>query len=116
MSEPTEGRLDPNAVWAALAYALGPVSGLVVLLYRGDERFVRFHALQSVIGGGLLLLAGGVLRLLSGLPVFGFLYGYLLQLFLLIVFTAWVWFVAAALRGRRARLPWVGAAVERYLY
>lgn len=116
MSEPLAGRPDPNSVWGALAYALGPVSGLVVLLYRGEDRFVRFHALQSVIGGGLLVLAGGLLRLLSGLPVFGFLYRYLLQLFLFLVFAAWVWFVASALRGRRARLPWVGAAVERYLY
>src|SRR5215208_6372336 len=47
--------LDPN-VAAALAYAIGWVSGAVLLIFE-PNKFVRFHALQSTIVFGALSLA-----------------------------------------------------------
>ena len=47
--------LDPN-VAAALAYAVGWVSGVVLLVFE-PNKFVRFHALQSTIVFGGLSLA-----------------------------------------------------------
>jgi uncharacterized membrane protein len=47
--------LDPN-VAGALAYALGWVSGVVLLVFE-PNKFVRFHALQSAIVFGALSLA-----------------------------------------------------------
>ncbi len=47
--------LDPN-VAAALAYAVGWVSGVVLLVFE-PNKFVRFHALQSTIVFGALSLA-----------------------------------------------------------
>ena len=46
-AEKTASGLDANLA-AALAYALGWVSGLVFLLTEHDNKFVRFHAMQSV--------------------------------------------------------------------
>ena len=39
--------IDPN-VAAALAYAIGWVSGVILLVFE-PNKFVRFHALQSII-------------------------------------------------------------------
>ena len=51
--------LDPN-VAAVLAYAIGWVSGIVLLIVE-PNRFVRFHAWQSTIAFGGLSLAWMVL-------------------------------------------------------
>lgn len=55
--------LEPQFA-AALAYLAGPFSGAVILMAERDNRYVRFHAWQAIIGlGGLGLLA--VVLLLS---------------------------------------------------
>jgi uncharacterized membrane protein len=52
----TASGLDAN-VAAALAYAVGWVTGAAFLLFEPDNKFVRFHALQSIIVFGALSLA-----------------------------------------------------------
>ena len=47
---------DAN-VAAALAYLLGWISGVAILLIERHNAFVRFHALQSVLVFGFLSLA-----------------------------------------------------------
>ena len=47
---------DAN-VAAALAYVLGWISGVVLLVTERQNRFVRFHALQSILVFGALSLA-----------------------------------------------------------
>ena len=44
----------PPNVAAALAYVLGWVSGLVVLLVEKEDRSVRYHAAQSILVFGVL--------------------------------------------------------------
>lgn len=39
---------DPK-LWAALSYALGLLSGAIVLAVEKDDLYVRFHAMQSVL-------------------------------------------------------------------
>lgn len=43
-------QIEPN-VMAALAYAIPLVMGVVVLLTEKENKFVRFHAFQSIIFG-----------------------------------------------------------------
>ena len=52
----TSSGLDEN-VAGALSYALGWITGLGFLLTEPANKFVRFHALQSVIVFGGLSLA-----------------------------------------------------------
>ena len=55
-TEKTSTGLDANLA-AALSYLLGFVSGAVFLVLEKENRFVRFHALQSVLAfGGVTLL------------------------------------------------------------
>ena len=57
--------LQPNAA-ALFSYLLGIISGIVFLVIEKDNKFVRFHALQSIITFGGIL----VLRILCGIIVF----------------------------------------------
>jgi uncharacterized membrane protein len=85
------------------------VSGIIVLVLEKDNRFVRFHALQSVLAfGGITLLW----VLLNAVPILGFLLGVLV----IIPGSAVVWLVMMfkAYQGDEFKLPIVGPiAAER---
>ena len=58
---PSSTGLEPTLA-AALSYLAGPFSGILILLVERANSFVRFHALQSIIGlGGLGILSVGTL-------------------------------------------------------
>ena len=54
----------------ALAYLLGPITGILFLLMEKGNKFVRFHAMQSTI------LFGGLFVSISSLVLFRFLDGW----------------------------------------
>lgn len=111
--------IDRNAA-AALAYLLGPVSGLVVLATVADD-YVRFHARQSAAASAALfalyLLVGIAAALLGSLPVVGPAFDALTAALPVAFGLAWVglWAVLsrAAYRGQRFALPVLGPLVER---
>jgi len=49
-NQSTKPQLEPN-VLATLAYAIPLVMGIVVILTEKENKFVRFHAFQSIIFG-----------------------------------------------------------------
>ncbi len=58
-------RGDPSRnLVAALSYLLGFVTGAVVLLVEKDDKFIRFHAMQSVTIFGALFVINIVLGLI----------------------------------------------------
>lgn len=80
--------LDPT-IAAALAYLAGPFSGIVILLAERTNRFVLFHAWQSIIG------LGGLGAIAVGLMVFSFVA--LLITPVLFVVMYWLAFITAGL-------------------
>jgi uncharacterized membrane protein len=102
----------------ALAYLAGPLSGALLLVVEGTDRYVRFHAWQALIGLGTL-----------GLTAF-FCLG-LAFLMLMVsprIFSAMLWMAAIAAaawvalwaiclvqayKGRRWKMPFAGAQAER---
>jgi uncharacterized membrane protein len=87
---------------AALAYALGPLSGIAcILLYREDP-YVRFHGWQSLLFGAFVALAVAAMDLvpLLGLGMVFFLMVAAGALTLLFMWQAW--------RGRWFVLPLLG--------
>jgi uncharacterized membrane protein len=96
-------------VAAALAYGLGWISGLALLLTERENRFVRFHAMQSaIVFGGLCVLW----FIGTSMPPFGWFLSFIVippvsaVLWLLLMFKAY--------QGERFKLPYVGdIAAER---
>ena len=94
-------------ILAGLAYAAGFVSGLIVWLVEKDNRFVRFHALQSIV----LALAWTALGLvLQFLPVIGEPLGILVNIGGCVL---WIMAVVRAFQGDWYRLPLIGDFAAR---
>ena len=101
-TERTSTGFDAN-VAAALSYLVGFVTGIIFLVLEKENRFVRFHALQST-----LLFAGIVALdiLLQIVPILGAL----VVVFLVIPASAVLWLLLMfkAYQGEEYRLPLVG--------
>jgi uncharacterized membrane protein len=97
--------LDPN-VAGALCYVLAFVTGIVFLIIEKKNRFVRFHAFQSVAVFGAL----SVLSLIAGfIPVIGWLIGFLVGPVWLIL---WILLMVKAYQGEQFKLPLAGDWAE----
>jgi uncharacterized membrane protein len=109
--------LSPN-VAAALAYLAGPFSGILVLLVERSNRFVRFHAWQSVIAlGGLGLIVAALISTaflsiaVSPTALWTLLYAGWAAWAAWIVL--WLACLAQAVTGRSWKLPLAGSFAER---
>ena len=106
-TEKTSTGLDAN-VAAALTYAIGWVTGLAFLVMEKDNRFVRFHAMQSTIVFATLSLG---FILLQSIPLLGML----LSVFIVIPLSALLWLLMMfkAYQGERFKLPIAGEMAEQ---
>lgn len=94
---------DPK-LWAALSYALGLLSGLIVLAAEKDDLYVRFHAMQSVLtfsAVAFLYLLLPTIPIIGGIPP-------VRAAFSIAVFFLWVLLIVKALMGEAYRLPYIG--------
>lgn len=120
------GGLDEN-VAGALAYLFGFVTGLVFFLIEDDNKFVRFHAMQSIVVFGGLFVIGFVFSILQGMVGFaGFgtmqtawtfwLIGMFLWLAYTVVmvaaFVLWLMLMVRAYKGEMWSLPIAGGIAK----
>jgi uncharacterized membrane protein len=106
---PTPAGTSNPRFLAALAYAGGLITGAVLLAAEKKDRFVRFHAMQSVVTFlGVLL----VHLILAGVPVLGLV---LFLPFFLGVFGLWVFLMIKAWQGATYKLPYLGDLAEHLL-
>lgn len=94
---------DPK-LWAALAYVFGLISGITVLLMEKEDRYVRFHAMQSVLTFGAIAV---LWVLLPTVPIVGDL-RVLLGMYWAGVLALWGLLMWKALQGEAFRLPYIG--------
>jgi len=107
-TEKTSTGFDAN-VAAALSYLVGFVTGIIFLVVEKENRFVRFHALQST------LVFAGMVALNILLQIVPFL-GALLFVFVILPVSAvlWLFLMYKAYQGEEFKLPLVGEiAAER---
>ena len=73
----------------ALAYVLGPITGVIFLVLEKDP-FVRFHAMQSIVVLGGLTLVGWILPFtIILLPLVSLVWILWFILWLLLIYKAW---------------------------
>jgi len=105
----------PENVAALVSYALCCLSGIVVLVMEKENRFVRFHALQSIIWFLFALVLSWVLSFLARIPVIGLIFGLASGLVGLAIFASWILLMYKAYKGEMFKLPIVGDVVEGQL-
>jgi uncharacterized membrane protein len=98
--------LDDN-VAGLLCYVLGWITGLVFILVEKDSKFVRFHAIQSIVVFGTITVASIVFRLI---PVIGWFLQIALSILALVL---WIVLMIKAYQGKKHRLPWAGDIADK---
>jgi uncharacterized membrane protein len=107
--------LQPN-VAAGLSYVLGWITGIIFFLMEKQNRFVRFHAMQSILFFGGLTVLNIILNLIGGLDIvllsgvaqiLGGLIG-------LVGFVGWIILMINGFQGKYFKLPIVGDYAEKY--
>jgi len=91
-----------------LCYVLGWISGLIFFLIEKENKFVRFHALQSIIVFGVLTVACIVF---GWIPFIGLVVNSLIGVLALIL---WIVLMIKAYQGEKYKLPWAGNLAEKY--
>jgi uncharacterized membrane protein len=105
-SEKTASGFDQN-VAAALCYSLGWLTGLVFFATEPHNRFVRFHAMQSILVFGAACLA---LIVCLSIPFLG----WILSIFIFYGSAAlWLILMFKAYQGERFKLPIAGDIAEQ---
>jgi uncharacterized membrane protein len=116
----TSSGLQPNAA-AALSYLAGFITGILFLVlepYKND-RFVRFHALQSIffnVAWVVLWVVWLILGFVLGAITHGLFIFIQIPVDLLIVvcgFCIWAYLTYAASQGKTFRLPIIGALAAK---
>jgi len=102
----TSTGLSPNTA-GLLCYVAGWISGIIFLVLEQRNRFVRFHAAQSIVAFGTLTVAGIILGLI---PVVGGVFSSIIGI---IGFIIWIVMMVKASNGEWYKLPWAGDVAEK---
>lgn len=92
--------LDEN-VMGFLCYVLIWLSGLFFILVEKENKFVRFHAIQSIVVFGVLSIA-------SLIP-------YIWIVSFTVSFILWIILMAKAAQGIQYKLPWIGTLSKKWV-
>jgi len=98
---PTSMRMHPNNA-ATLSYGLGWLTGIFILVLEKQNRFVRFHAMQSTLFFGSLQ----ILVLIVPPPY--------QSLVFLLAFIGWIVLPLMAFQGKCVELPIIGDIAGKY--
>ena len=94
----------PKNTAAALSYVLGWLTGIVFLLIEKDK-FVRFHAAQSIV-------VFGILTVVVLIPGIGWV---IAPLAWIVGFVLWLVLIFKAYQGEEFKLPWIGDLAKKLL-
>jgi uncharacterized membrane protein len=110
---PTSMGMQPN-VEAGLSYVFGWITGLIFFLVEKQNRFVRFHAMQSILFFGGITVIDIVLNIIGNFGFLGVLTFLLSSAVGLIGFVGWIVLLINGFQGKYFKLPIIGDYAEKY--
>jgi uncharacterized membrane protein len=112
---PTSLGMQPN-IEAGLSYVLTWVTGLIFFFMEKQNRFVRFHAMQSILFFGGLTVLRIILSVIDsfGVPFLGFFTGLVWLAIGIIGVVGYIVLLINAFQGKYFKLPIVGDYAEKY--
>jgi len=104
----TSSGLDQN-IAGVLCYLLGFITGIIFILIEKENRFVRFHAMQSIMLSIAFFVAGFVLTII---PLIGWIFAILITP---VTFILWIFMMWKAYSGEWYKLPVIGDFAENQI-
>jgi uncharacterized membrane protein len=92
---------------ALLSYVLGFITGIIFYVIEKENKFVRFHAMQSIIVFGFFFVVGFILAVI---PVIGWV---LLPIISIAELIVWILLMVKAYKGEMFKLPIAGDLAEK---
>ncbi len=109
---------DESKIFAFLAYLLGIIGFVIVLVAKKDDKFAMYHAKQSLVltifafVGWIVLIIVGII--LGFIPILGIVLDVLLLLaFWLSIMALWILGMVNALTMKQKPLPIIGQYAEK---
>lgn len=102
----TSTGLQPN-IAGLLCYLLWWITGLVFFILEKENKFVRFHAMQSIIVFGAITI---IQIILGFIPVVGLILSYIVWLLSVVL---WIVLMLKAYQGQMYKLPVAGDIAEK---
>jgi len=124
--------MGQNNIFAGLSYLLGWIVALIVFVVAKDDKFARFHALQSILWtvvyfvaamASLIValvcsfalgIAAAALNLGSLAGILAVIPFALPLLVMLAAFLYWLWAMIQAFTGKWYKLPFIGSFAESH--
>ena len=101
---------------AALSYFLGFITGVVILLVEKDDKFNRFHAMQSTLVFGAIFVAAIILGAVIGaVPILNLINSLFNTLVFIIALIVWIVSMLKAFQGQMFKWPVVGNFAEKQI-
>jgi uncharacterized membrane protein len=100
--------IDEN-IEGLLCYVLGFITGILFLVLEKENRFVRFHAMQSI---ATFLLLFVISMVIGFIPIIGWVISPLIGLAGLIL---WLLLMFKAYKGEKYKLPIAGDFAEKQI-
>jgi uncharacterized membrane protein len=91
--------LDQN-VAALLCYVAGWITGLIFFLIEKDNKFVKFHAMQSIVTFGAIFI-------LSFIPIVNWFVW-------IVALIVWIILMVKAYQNEKFKLPGIGDLAEKW--
>jgi uncharacterized membrane protein len=105
--EQTQTGLKEN-IAGLLCYVLGWVSGIVFLILEPKNKFVRFHAFQSILVFGVLTVAN---MIFDWIPFIGLVFSAILGA---LAFILWIVLMVLASQEKKYKVPVAGQYAEKW--
>ena len=102
----TSTGMQPN-VAAVLSYLVGFITGIIFYVIEKKNKFVRFHAMQSIVTFGFLFVLGFILGVI---PVIGWV---LMPVLWIVEVILWIVLMMKAYQGEDFKLPIAGDIAEK---
>ena len=108
MADSYQGTGIQENLSGALCYLLGWVTGLIFLLVEPNKKFIRFHAMQSIIISVVFMV---IFLALSWVRAVGWIISWLVGL---LVFVLWIFLMVKAYQGQMFKLPVIGELADKW--
>ena len=102
----TSTGMQPN-VAALLSYLVGFITGIIFYVIEKENKFVRFHAMQSIVTFGFLFVLGFILGVI---PIIGWV---LMPVLWIVEVILWIVLMVKAYQGEKFTLPIAGDIAEK---
>jgi len=105
--------MDEN-VAALVSYVLGWITGLIFFFIEKDSKFVKFHAMQSIIVFGAFSVLSIICSILTAIPYIGIIFSIINALLGIAAFILWIILLIKSYQHQMFKLPIAGDMAEKY--